>query len=189
MYTEAFEKAVDHAMLYEVGGHWNPSTPGVAEGLISTSQQKRNVGYVNHKNDRGGETKFGIAARAHPDVNIADLTWPEAKELYYQRYWLLGKCDQLSGMVAILHFDGGVNHGFGRANKFLQTAVGAVADGAIGPKTLAAVNAMDPIELCHKICDLRETFYRNIVKNDNSQAVFLNGWLRRITEMRKYTTS
>lgn len=66
-YTNAFEKAIDHAMLYEVGGFWNVNHPAVARGLIDTSANRKAVGYVNDPDDRGGETKFGVARNANPD--------------------------------------------------------------------------------------------------------------------------
>jgi lysozyme family protein len=187
MYTSAYEAAVDHAMLYEVGGFWK-LTPDVEAGLINTPAQRKAVGYVDDPLDRGGETKFGVAKNANPDLDITSLTWAQAKAVYYDRYWVAGACEGMPGRVGVLHFDGCVNHGVGRAKRFLQTSVGATADGIVGAKTMAAVSAADPIELCNKICDLRDKFYRDIVANKPSQSRFLNGWLRRINEMRDFTT-
>lgn len=185
-YTRAFEEAVNHAMLYEVGGHWR-LTPEVEEGLINTREQRRAVGYVNDPYDSGGETKFGVAKNANRDLNITRLTWEEAKSVYYKRYWLAGSCDKLPSRVAVLHFDGCVNHGVGRANKFLQTAIGAYPDGVVGPQTLGAVHNTDPIEVCKSICNQRRLFYKNIVRRNPTQGRFLNGWLRRIDEMKEFT--
>ncbi len=187
MYSLAFERAVDHAMLYEVGGFWK-LTPEVEAGLVGTPAQRKAVGYVDDPLDRGGETKFGVAKNANPDLDITHLTWAKAKAVYYDRYWMTGGCDRLKGRVAVLHFDGCVNHGVVRAKKFLQSSVGATADGIIGEKTLGAIASQDPIWICNKICDLREQFYRDIVANKPSQERFLKGWLRRIDEMRAFTT-
>lgn len=188
-YTKAFEEAVSHAMIYEVGGFWNVNHPAVKQGLINTAANRRAVGYVNDPADRGGETKFGIAKNANRDLNITTLTWEEAKANYYRRYWLAGKCDQLPGRVAVLHFDGCVNHGVNRANTFLQAAVRVTQDGIIGPVTLAKVKAANPFVVSSLICDQREAFYRRIVAANPSQAKFLNGWLRRINEMRAFVGS
>jgi lysozyme family protein len=187
MYSDAFEAAINHAMLYEVGGFWK-MTPDVEAGLISTPQQRKAVGYVNDPDDSGGETKFGVAKNANLDLNITDLTWAQAKAVYYKRYWLLGSCDKLSPRTGILHLDGCINHGVGRASKFLQKALLVEEDGKIGPATLEKATNADQIVLCNAICDNREQFYRDIAANKPTQEKFLAGWLRRIKEMRVFTT-
>lgn len=182
----AFEAAVDHAMLYEVGGHWNVNHPAVEYGIIDTRDDRRAVGYVDDPDDAGGETKFGVAQNGNPDLDITNLTWEQAKSVYYERYWLAGRCPDLPPRVAVLHFDGCVNHGVKRAAMFLQRAAGVNPDGAIGNITLQRANDMDDYALCESICDQRAQFYRAIVANKPSQAKFLRGWLRRIDEMRSF---
>lgn len=187
MYTNAFEAAVDHAMLYEVGKHWQLTDDAIA-GRIETRAQRRACGYVNDPDDTGGETKYGVAKNANPDLNITTLDWNAAKRVYYKRYWISGDCQDLPNNLAVLHFDGCVNHGVGRAAKFLQRAVGAVADGDIGPATLQLVHQFDEFEICNSICDQREAFYHAIVANKPSQQKFINGWITRISEMREFVT-
>jgi len=188
-YTKAFERAIDHAMLYEVGGFWNVNHPAVAQGLINTAANRKAVGYVNDPYDSGGETKFGVAKNANQDLNITKLTWAQAKSVYFVRYWLAGKCDQLPARLAVLHFDGCVNHGVARANKFLQTALGVPADGVVGPVTIAKAKAANEMNILNSVCSQREAFYRSIVKNNATQARYLTGWLRRITEVRAFVTN
>lgn len=183
----AFEKAVDHAMLYEIGSFW-ALTPDVVAGLIDTEEQRKACGYTNDPDDHGGETKYGVAKTANPDLDITNLNWDGAKRVYYKRYWLQGDCQLMPSRLAVLHFDGCVNHGTGREAKFLQSALGTSADGDIGPATLSLVKAADEIALCNKLCNQREAFYRNIVANNPSQAKYLNGWLRRIYEMQTFVT-
>lgn len=185
-YNKNFDDAVSHAMKYEVGGFWNPLHPAVNSGDISTSANRKATGYVNDPVDRGGETKFGIAKNANPSVNIAKLKWDEAKQIYYDKYWLTGKCDNLPKALASIHFDACINHGVGRANKMLQQALGVVVDGAIGPKTLAAAKAVDQRKAVTQYATIRRNFYHSIVKNNPSQAKFLNGWLRRIDEVEAF---
>lgn len=187
-YSKAFEAAVNHAMLYEVGGHWK-LTNEVEAGLINTASQRKAVGYVNDPIDTGGETKFGVSKNGNPDLNIRELTWSQAKEIYYSRYWVLGRCPWMPEAVAVLHFDICINSGIARAAVFLQRALRVVPDGAIGPATLARLNVSDPKYVCHKISDLREQFYRDIVRNNPRQIRFLNGWLRRCNEMRVFSTT
>lgn len=183
--SNAFDKAVDHAMLYEVSGSWK-LTPEVEAGLISTKAQRIAVGYVNDPTDRGGETKFGVAKNANPDLNIATLTWHQAKDVYYKRYWLAAKCDQLPGRYAALHFDIAVNSGPKRAAKFLQRALNVTDDGIIGPVTIGKANQADVFDLCAAVCDQREKFYEDIMSNDPTQEKYRKGWMRRCNELRDF---
>ena len=185
----AFDKAVSHAMLYEVGGFWDEKHPAVEKGMIDTPANRRAVGYVNDPLDRGGETKFGVAFRANPDIDVRGLTYAKAKSVYKVKYWDVARCEKLPPRVAILHFDGAVNHGPGRACKFLQQAVGVSADGIIGPATIAAVVKMGELAVCKAICAIRRDYYRAIIRNDPSQARFEKGWMRRIDEMDAFTTN
>lgn len=187
--TDEFLKAFNHAMLYEVGKHWNPNDPDVIAGKIETTSQKRKVGYVNHPADPGGETKYGVAQRANKDISVRDLDLAGAHKRFEEKYWYAGKCDKLPYPLSMLHFDGCVNHGIGQAAKFLQRAVGAVADGIIGPKTLAAVEAANQEDIIDSIVKQRRQFYEAIVQRNPSQVVFLKGWKLRIDEVYTYVLS
>lgn len=186
IFSDDFLKALDHCMLYEVGGFWNVNHPAVKNGLIDTPANRRAVGYVNDPVDRGGETKFGVAQRANPKVNVRSLTWAQAASVYHDKYWLLGKNDKLPGKLAQIHFDGCINHGPARANKFLQRALGVTEDGVIGPITLKQLEGVKIEEVIQAIARYRRDFYRSIVKNNASQSKFLNGWLRRINEVEEF---
>lgn len=188
-YTHAYDAALDHAMLYEVGGFWDINHPAVAQGLIDSQANRRAVGYVNDPDDMGGETKFGIAKNANPDLNIRALTWEQTKAIYFNRYWLTGKCDKMPGRYAVLHFDICTNNGVGRAAIFLQRALGVNPDGDIGPATLGKLAIVDSIAVCNRVSDIREQFYRDIVTNKPVQVKYLEGWLRRNNELRALTTN
>jgi lysozyme family protein len=182
-----FEDAVAHAMKYEVGA-FNPADPEVIAGLISTPAQRKKVGYVNDPADKGGETKFGVAATANPGVKIATLTWPQAVEIYRAKYWMAGGCHLLNERVALIHFDGCVNHGVGRASRFLQQIAGVPQDGQVGQRTATALASLDPIQVCNSLAARREQFYQDIVISNPSQAKFLKGWIARINDIRAVVT-
>lgn len=186
-YSKQFFHAFNHAMLYEVGDFFDPSDPEVQQGLIETRQQRKKVGYVNIPSDRGGETKFGVAQNANPDVNVRNLTLLQTMDVYYRRYWLAGRCERLHPALAIIHFDGCVNHGVGRACRFLQRAAGVEEDGSIGPRTVSAAEAVGAADMIKRISDIRRNFYNDIVRRNQSQSIFLNGWMRRISEVTQYS--
>ena len=188
-FDSSFLGAFNHAMIYEVGGFWNPNDPDVIYGNIDTKDQRRKVGYVNIPADRGGETKYGIAQKAHPELPVRTLDLNAAMTCYYNDYWIKGANDRLPYPLTIIHMDGCINHGTGRAVRFLQQAVGVQADGVIGNGTLGAVNAMNQADIIQGISNIRASFYNSIVQRDPSQGVFLAGWMRRINEVTQFTLS
>lgn len=188
-FSHDFLHAFNHAMIYEIGGFFNPDDSEVIAGLYATREQRKKVGYVNIPADRGGETKYGIAQNANPEIVVRDLDLNGAMQVYFDKYWLKGRCDMLPYPLSIIHFDGCVNHGVKRANRFLQQSLGVADDGQIGNQTLGAVQEADLAQLITSIANRRRDFYQSIVNRDPSQGVFLNGWMRRINEVHSYTMS
>ena len=88
MNDDTLSLAFSMGMHWEVGPFFDPNDPETIAGLCGTASQKRKVGYVNDPRDSGGETKFGVAKNANPNVNIAKLTLDEAKKIYKSRYWI-----------------------------------------------------------------------------------------------------
>ena len=59
--------------------------------------------------DPGGETKFGVCKRYHPNLDIENLTLGQAKEIYYKEYWVPAGCDAQPFPMDICLFDSQVN--------------------------------------------------------------------------------
>jgi len=98
--------------------------------------------------DEGGLTKYGISQRAYPDVDIRNLTEPQAATIYQRDYWTPVQGDKLKWPLNLYVFDAAVNQGQNAAIKMLQTAAGGLSvDGVMGAKTIARVNQRDPQEL------------------------------------------
>ena len=97
-------------------------------------------GYVNHPKDPGGETNLGVTKRVYLEhggtKDMKDLLVEDVAPIYKKGYWDKMKGDQLPNGLDLCVFDFGVNAGPGRAAKYLQTMIGTVADGGIGPNTL-----------------------------------------------------
>ena len=166
-------------------------------------------GYSNDPNDRGGETNLGITQstldRARLEINglpssVRNLTRAQAEEIYRVMYWEESKADMMPYPLCTLHFDASVNHGVGGAGKLLQKTINNYAakagldarvdvDGAIGPKTLAALCQCLDLKgnvslICEIYCNEREKYYKSIVESNPSQGVFLKGWLNRLERNR-----
>ena len=90
------------------------------------------------------------------------------------------KGDDLPEGVDYVVFDCAVNSGPGRAVKFLQEVVKVAADGAIGPKTLAAVKTMHPADIVSAYNIRRLDFLQTLPTWDT----FGKGWGRRIVEVK-----
>lgn len=94
-------------------------------------------GYVNDSNDSGGETCWGITvgrARAAGYTGAMNaLTQDRAIEIYRLYYWTQPMFDQLAGVsgeVASLALDFGINMGPSWPGHFLQRALNVLNQGA-----------------------------------------------------------
>lgn len=151
----------------------------------------REGGYVDHNDDRGGPTKFGVTLRTLDNwrdgpvtaEDVQRLTRGEAAEIYRQRYLIEPGLHLIADVaVRALAVDMSVNHGPHNAVKMLQQAAHVLADGRFGPKTQTAVNRMTPAALYRRLLAERGRFYGRIISNDHSQAVFAAGWMNRLAE-------
>lgn len=158
-----FDKAFEMLIGHEGGYSDNPKDPGNWTG------GKVNVGILKG-------TKYGIAANTYPEEDIKNLTLERAKFLYKRDYWDAAKIDRLPDAVRFDTFDAAVNSGVNRAIRFLQLAVGVNDDGLLGPKTVAAVNAIDPQLLDKRISGYRLQFMASL-KNWTDAS---RGWANRI---------
>lgn len=143
-------------------------------------------GYVNHPEDPGGETNWGVTLRTAREAgytgSMRDLTRDQAKEIYRTAYWGRAQAEQYDGAIAFQVFDAAVNHGIGQAIRFLQRAVGVADDGVVGPVTLAAVRAMSVTDVLARFNAERLDFYTKL----STWPTFGKGWARRVVGNLKY---
>lgn len=148
---------------------------------------KSEGGFVDDPKDPGGATNLGVTQATlahwlHHPVTVEDvkaLTPDTVAPIYQASYWNAASCGQLPAGVDYMVFDLAVNSGPGRAARFLQEAVGANPDGAIGEQTLEAVAKMTPAAIINAMSARREAFYRD-------QPTFLHfgvGWLNRLKQV------
>jgi lysozyme family protein len=176
-----------------------PASRGVA-GMIDDIL-RREGGFVDHPDDRGGPTNFGITqrtlaqARGQPVTrdDVRRLRLEEARAIYEQRYFRGPRLAELPVPLQPVLFDMSINHGPGTAIKLLQRVLGAsgfpcAVDGGIGDETLGcaqkALAQLGAGTLVDRLVDARRALFQAIVAADASQAVFLKGWLRRAEEFR-----
>ena len=149
---------------------------------------KSEGGFVNHPSDPGGMTNLGVTkatwenwvGRESDEAEMRGLTPEKVEPLYKKKFWDAVRSDELPVGLDYLMFDFAVNAGAGRAIKTLQTAVGVTPDGGFGPMTMAAVQAVDPVELIERFSQAKEDFYRSLT----TFATFGKGWLNRVADVK-----
>jgi len=122
-------------------------------------------GYDNDPDDPGGETKFGIDKRSHPDVDIRNLTREGATAIYWRDYWVKYGCEWLAGPLGEVFFNACVNCGASRARALLNATP--------SPPTATA------------FLEAQEAFYRRLVTARPALKKFLKGWLNRTADLQR----
>lgn len=135
-------------------------------------------GYVNHPSDPGGETNFGISKRSYPAEDIRSMTLERAKAIYLRDYWNAAGCDYVPEASRFDLFDMAVNSGVRPAIMAMQRAIGADADGVIGPNTLMLLDNIDPLRF-----RMRFNGYRlQLISTLSTWPAFGRGWANRIAK-------
>ena len=145
--------------------------------------------YVDHPQDPGGATMKGITlatftefkGRAMSKEELRAISDADVRAIYKSRYWDAVRADELKPGVDLLAFDMAVNKGVGRAAKLMQRGAGVTEDGALGPKSMAAINALDARDFIAKVSEARRDFYKSL----KTFPTFGKGWLRRVDETEK----
>lgn len=109
-----------------------------------------------------GPTRFGINARANPDLDIANLTRRQAEARFRRDYWDPIGADSLPPALAFVAFDASVNQGPADARRWIAESGGDVG----------------------RFLALREADYRRLAASDPKHARHLNGWLSRLQKVR-----
>ena len=99
-----------------------------------------------------------------PRKDVKFISNKEVEDIYYKEYWLKAGCNKMSKVFAVISFDTAVNMGTGRVQSFLREA-----------------NWRDP----EAFLDARERKYKDFARV-KSQAKYLNGWLNRLNDLRKF---
>ena len=151
---------------------------------------KHEGGYVNHPNDPGGMTNYGVTKKVYEkylgkevtETDMKDMSLEHVGEIYKKKYWDKVRGDDLPSGLDWAVFDFAVNAGVSRAAKVLQGFIATSVDGVIGSGTLKAIDNY-PTSLKGVIevyTAQRSSFYRSLKNYDT----FGKGWDRRCYETR-----
>lgn len=139
-------------------------------------------GYVNHPEDPGRETMWGITHdTARRNGYLGDMrTMPQdvAKRIARRMYWDSVSADAMPAAIRFDLFDGAYNSGPQQAIRWLQRAVFVDADGVVGPRTLMAASTYNPQAIV-----ARYNGHRLDMMNDlKTWQTFGRGWAQRVAE-------
>ncbi len=125
----------------------------------------REEGGYNPNEPDGAIANFGINSKAHPEVDVKNLTVDKAMTIYKEDYWnpVMSQADKLGIELdknqALIAFDAAVNHGPGFARKMLA---------ATGGDTAAMLNYR------------HNEYHRLADRNPAKYGRYLNGWEKRL---------
>lgn len=159
-------------------------------------------GYVDHRDDRGGVTNFGVteavARAAGWTGSMRDMPRELALDIYRRRYWTGPRFDAVAAIsadVAAELFDTGVNMGPAVAAGFLQRSLNVLnrqgrdwadiaVDRAIGAATLDALRrllvlrgARGEAALLKALNALQGARYIELAEGRAANESFVFGWL------------
>lgn len=147
-------------------------------------------GLVDHQNDKGGLTKFGITEVSWSEysqygekaTDVGSITLAQAREFYRHRFEK-AKITLLPSIYWYPVADWQVNSGK-HAIKCLQRVFNELGsdlfeDGILGEVTARTARTYNSTVTVDKYISERIRFYCAIVAKNPSQSVFLNGWINR----------
>lgn len=144
-------------------------------------------GYANLPHDKGGPTNKGVTLDTFRSFFGKDKTVDDLKaitddqwlHIFRKGFWNRWKADEIkSQSIANLVVDWLYHSGTYGITK-VQALLGVKADGIVGPKTLAALNAQDPQTLFRRIHSAREIFMRSL----SNFKYYGNGYLNRLNSI------
>lgn len=162
----------------------------------------REGGFVDHPDDSGGATCWGITqalARQHGYAGpMKDLSKEEARRIYKVAFWDPLKLDTVVAMSEPLAeelFDSSVNVGKGATGGWLQRSLNAFnlkgtiypdlkVDGQVGPATINALKSFliyrkkdGELVLMRALNSLQGAFYISLAEKREKDESFVYGWL------------
>jgi hypothetical protein len=143
-------------------------------------------GYSNDPADPGGPTKYGIATNYNQIIlremgifNVKNMTYDQAKQIYYRKYWILPGCNLIPNIsLQYIHFDTGVNCGVGAASKMYRSLSKNPSAFEGGGK-----NKLLFTTLFLEYVALRQRYYTSLRKALVTK--YLAGWINRLSDVIK----
>lgn len=151
-------------------------------------QIARKKGWSDDPDDPGGKTMIDVTLETYKTYcrkkgypvptaeRLKNIPFDQWQEILKTMYWDKLKADEiLSQGIANMCCDWLWASGTARI-KNIQRIVGVTADGIVGPKTIAAINKANPVNLFAELYSARVKFYQGC----SGWWKYNKGWMRRL---------
>lgn len=168
------------------------------ESMIELFARAKKTGWSDDPNDLGGQTMCGVTLSTYKSycrkkgfptpsaIGLKEITYSEWKDVLKTLFWDRWKADEIkSQKIANFLVDWVWASGL-YGIKLPQELLEVKADGVVGDKTLAAVNAQDPDEFLLRLYARRTEYYNRLVAQKPTQKKWLKGWMNRLNDIMKY---
>ena len=175
---------------------WETGTTGIGLTNEQLFEKAKLKGFANDPDDLGGATMCGVTLATFTDycrrkgyprptiVRLKAIKYKEWLEILKTMFWDKWKADQINNeSIALILVDwvwGSGKYGI----TIPQKTIGVTADGIVGPKTIAAVNAKDPKQLFDLIRKERLAYIERICKSRPTNLKYKRGWLNRLNDIK-----
>ena len=175
---------------------WETGTTGIGLANEQLFEKAKLKGFANDPDDLGGATMCGVTLvtfteycrrKGYPRptiVRLKAIKYKEWLEILKTMFWDKWKADQINNeSIALILVDwvwGSGKYGI----TIPQKAIGVTADGIVGPKTIAAVNAKDPKQLFDLIRKERLAYIERICRSRPTNLKYKRGWLNRLNDIK-----
>ena len=175
---------------------WETGTTGIGLTNEQLFEKAKLKGFANDPDDLGGATMCGVTLATFKEychrkgyprptiVRLKAIKYKEWLEILKTMFWDRWRADQINNeSVALILVDwvwGSGKYGI----TIPQKAIGVTADGVVGQKTIAAVNARGPKQLFDLIKKERLAYIERICKSRPTNVKYKNGWLNRLNDIK-----
>ncbi|GFO67901.1 hypothetical protein GMLC_14800 [Geomonas limicola] len=149
-------------------GHWL--------GWIQVDQAKAAVGPMPVYGSAGYALWVKLLNRKlSSDASLQD----QVGDFYFRNLWTANLLNQVKDQAVATWLYNHIVNGGGRGVMWMQLAAKVTPDGAIGPKTVAGINATPSVELLRRAEDIAGAYRLDVAHKNPSQIQFLSSWLER----------
>ena len=175
---------------------WETGTTCIGLTNEQLFEKAKLKGFANDPDDLGGATMCGVTLATFTEycrrkgyprptiVRLKAIKYKEWLEILKTMFWDKWKADQINNeSIALILVDwvwGSGKYGI----TIPQKAIGVTADGIVGPKTIAAVNAKDPKHLFDLIRKERLAYIERICRSRPTNLKYKRGWLNRLNDIK-----